>query len=240
MKKISKGYTNDSYYDKGLFVQIKKYNGFNHKIDYALLSQFSFVPKLVSNDKEQIAWEWLGESTVEKTSENLKQIALQLKEIHSSKLPFPASNHAARVKNYIKIINEKKITIDAINKYYKHITKVLKYMDKTTPLHNDLWLFNMVEKDGKIYFIDWEYATKGDKHFDLAYFIESAQLNDEQESLFLDTYGDYVYEFVIQHKILVNYLIILWNNSQPQQYFDDKPFIKKLDVLIKELERYKQ
>lgn len=44
-------------------------------------------------------------------------------------------------------------------------------MDKSTPLHNDIYQSNLIwGKDDKIYFVDWEYATMGDKHFDLAFF----------------------------------------------------------------------
>ncbi|SYV91304.1 Uncharacterised protein, partial [Mesomycoplasma hyorhinis] len=62
-----------------------------------------------------------------------------MKQLHTSKLDFPASNHAARVKNYIKEINNKKMCLPIVNKYFRHIMKILAQMDKLTPLHNDLW-----------------------------------------------------------------------------------------------------
>ncbi|SYV90622.1 Uncharacterised protein, partial [Metamycoplasma alkalescens] len=51
----------------------------------------------------------------------------------------------------------------------------------------------------------------GDVHFDLAYFIESSNLNAEQEKIFLDAYGDdFEQKYLLVHKILVNALIVLW------------------------------
>ncbi|MGV2393575.1 UNVERIFIED_CONTAM: hypothetical protein O8I53_11850 [Campylobacter lari] len=72
------------------------------------------------------------------TDENIRQIARNLKELHRSKLNFPASNHAARVKKYRQIINEKRNTKQVLNDFYKQINTTLAKMDKTKPCHNDL------------------------------------------------------------------------------------------------------
>ncbi len=72
------------------------------------------------------------------------------------------------------------------------------------PCHNDLWTSNLVLQDEteKLYICDWEYATMGDPLFELAYFIESANLSKEQEKVFLDAYGEYDELFLIRHKML--------------------------------------
>ncbi|MBG0730497.1 phosphotransferase [Mycoplasma sp. 'Moose RK'] len=240
MKKILIGFTNESFRCGSNFIQNKNYNGMNHKIDYQILSNFKFVPKLISNSENKIIWEWIEGKPVELNTESLKNIANQLRKIHNSNLNFPPSNHASRIKKYLKILSEKGIKIEIINKFYSFINKVLKNMDKSTPLHNDLWLMNMVEKDRKIYFLDWEYASKGDKYFDLAYFIESAKLNQEQEKNFLDFYGPVNYKYVLTHKILVLYLIILWVNVQETKHFDDKPYKDKLEILHSELANWRE
>lgn len=239
MEKILKGFTNQSFKDGQNFVQEKKYNNFNHKINYKQLTLFDFVPKLIDETSQYIKWSWIEGQEPEINTTNLKKIASQLKIIHNSKLSFPPSNHSARVKYYIKEINSKNIKIPTINKYYKLICKILKNMDKTTPLHNDLWMMNMVASRDKIFFIDWEYATKGDRHFDLAYFIESSRLNKEQESIFLEEYDDYVPKYLLFHKIFVNYLVILWNNAQKTKHFEDTIFIEKIEILAKEIENFK-
>ncbi|CRH45560.1 Uncharacterised protein [Chlamydia trachomatis] len=50
----------------------------------------------------------------------------------------------------------------------------------------------------------------GDVHFDLAYFIESSNLNKEQERIFLEAYGDdFEPKYLLAHKVIVNALIAL-------------------------------
>lgn len=84
-------------------------------------------------------------------------------------------------------------------------------MDKSTPLHNDIYQSNLIwGKDDKIYFVDWEYATMGDKHFDLAFFICAGHLDQRQEELLLKTYGNYSEEYLLQHKVVIflfNYIM---------------------------------
>ncbi|QLG43178.1 phosphotransferase [Mesomycoplasma hyopneumoniae] len=231
MKKILIGFTNESFREGNKFIQKKIHNGMNHKIDYSILSNFNFVPKLILNSNEKIIWEWIDGEKVEPKIETLEKIASQLREIHNSNLDFPPSNHSFRVEHYLKVLSEKGINNTVIVKYYDFIKKILQKMDKSKPLHNDLWLMNMIEKDQKIYFLDWEYASKGDIHFDLAYFIESAKLNSEKERIFLNFYGIINYENLLLQKILVLYLIILWVNAQETKHFDDTPYAKKLEDL---------
>ncbi|WP_338822442.1 phosphotransferase family protein [Mycoplasmopsis felifaucium] len=240
-KYIKIGFTNISYLQDGYFYQEKKYTGFNHKLDYSLLSQFSFVPKLLSNSEKIAKWEYIEGTEPKMTDENLIQIARYLKELHKSKLPFPPSNHARRVKVYRSILRSKNINIQALNDFYDHVNATLSKMDKTKPLHNDLWPRNMVcDINNKIYICDWEYATLGDINFELAYFIESAQLTDEQESTFLKEYDDYSYLFVLRHKILVNYLVILWAHSQEKLPFKTDFYEKRLYELDAQLKKYKE
>ncbi|WP_198402977.1 phosphotransferase [Mesomycoplasma dispar] len=240
MKKISIGFTNESFRDGPKFVQKKIHNGMNHEIDYKILSNFKFVPKLIFDSKELIIWEWIDGSEVELTPESLQKIAIQLKEVHDSELDFPPSNHNFRVECYLKTLSEKGIKNRIISKYYDFIKEILQKMDKSKPLHNDLWLMNMVEKDHKIYFLDWEYASKGDIHFDLAYFIESARLDDKNERIFLDFYGKTNYKDILVQRIFVLYLIILWVNAQETKYFDDEPYMEKLENLYSQFLLWKE
>ncbi|MGL6125159.1 MAG: phosphotransferase [Metamycoplasmataceae bacterium] len=227
--KIEEGHTNLSYKDGNIFVQEKKYDKFNHKIDYKILNEFDFIPKLISQNETENKWEFIDGKIPEINDKSLVQIARNIKKVHNSNLKFPPFNLAARIKEYRKILYEKKITIPIIHDYYKRINYIIKNQDKSTPIHSDIWDQNLIEDcNGKIFIIDWEYAHMGDKNFELAYIIESLRLNERQESLFLDEYEDFNYQFINNHKELVNYLIILWNNAQPLKIFDDKEFIDKL------------
>ncbi|MDK2819635.1 MAG: phosphotransferase [Mycoplasmataceae bacterium] len=229
-KKITNGHTNTSYKEGDFFLQEKKLNKFNHKIDYEILKEFDFIPKLIYQTDKENKWEFIYGSIPEINDSTLIKIADSIKQVHNSKITFPPFNISARIKEYRKILWEKGIKIPIIHDYYKRINYILKNQDKNTPIHGDIWDQNLIEdKYGKIFIVDWEYAHMGDKNFELAYIIESLKLSDEQETIFLEQYDDYNYQFLKNHKELVNYLIILWNNSQTIKYFEDDEFIKKLE-----------
>lgn len=234
MDKIKIGFTNESFRDNNLFIQNKKYNKFNHKIDYSLLEKFDFVPKLVENNKNNLKFQWIENVEFEWNSELLEQMAEKIKILHDSKLPFPKTNIASRIKEYRKLVKQKGLKIEVLNKYFKRINNILSYSENNRPLHNDLFKQNiLLDKNNKLWIIDWEYSTMGDKHFDLAYFILSNHLNNEQEQIFLDKYDTYWDEYLWQQKILVLYLVILWVNAQEVKHFDDRPYINELERTVK-------
>ncbi|PAK21459.1 hypothetical protein CJJ23_01550 [Mycoplasmopsis agassizii] len=240
MEKINKGMTNNSYRDGNTFYQVKTNNSLNHRIDYQVLGELDFVPKLIENTSTYTRWDFVVGQEFTKSEENLKKLAKMLAQIHNSKLEFPKFNHRDRVNTYRKKLAEKNLKIDVIDAYFKRINLILRNMDTTTPVHNDLFPFNLiVDKDQKIWIVDWEYASLGDKHFDLAYFIESGKLTDQEEDILLDNYGSYDYEKIIQHKIFVNYLVVLWVNVQPVKYFDDQEYINRIYELDKFLNEYR-
>ncbi|MBZ4203441.1 phosphotransferase [Mycoplasma tauri] len=236
---INTGMTNISYREGNIFVQEKIYKKFNHKIDYQILEKLDFVPKLLSNEKEMCKWEFINGSEPILNDENICKIAKLIKKTHDSKLHFPASNHAARVKEYRKILSQKNINIPVLNDFYRNVNTTLSKMDKSIPLHNDLWVRNIiVDNNDKIFFCDWEYASMGDIHFDLAYFIESADLNKDQEKLFLDSYGWHNELHLLRHKILVNYLIVLWVHCQEKIHFSTKEYENRIYKYGEQLKKY--
>ncbi|QSF13855.1 phosphotransferase [Mycoplasma sp. Mirounga ES2805-ORL] len=230
---IKTGLTNTSFREDDKFIQDQIFTGFNHNIDYKLLKKFSFVPKLISNKNNQLIWEFIEGNQPTKSDENLEIIAKHLVELHNSNLSFPNSNHRDRVNEYLRIINEKKLNDEFIKNTMIYINKVLDLMKNTVPLHNDLWLRNMVKNNnGQIFIVDWEYATMGNKHFDLAYFIESAELNSEEETVFLKNYNDYDYNEIQKMKVLVNFLVVTWGLAQKTIPFDVTPYKNKANKLI--------
>ncbi|MGL5521708.1 MAG: phosphotransferase [Metamycoplasmataceae bacterium] len=235
MKKI-KSHTNKSFEinenGKKLFYQEFIFNGFNHKIDYSLLDKFSFVPKLINYQKEKglITWEFIENQEYQKLNKaEIIELAKKVFEINNSLLYFPKFNLRERINNYRKILKEKRIEIPIIEKYFKKINMILSKMNKTTPIHGDIWTKNVLKTNNGLFIIDWEYAFLGDKHFELAYIILSFDFNEEEEELFLSNYGNYNSDFLENQKILVYYYIILWINAQKNKPFDDKGFIEKLE-----------
>ncbi|AOQ22473.1 phosphotransferase [Mycoplasma capricolum subsp. capripneumoniae] len=226
--KITKGGTNVSYRIDNTFLQIKNYNNFNHQINYELLKDFDFVPKLISNDQKEIVWEYVEGNEPVVDLNNIKAITNQIKQLHNSNLNFPKNNLKQRVQYYRQKMVELNSGIEIIDKYANLIDDILDKMEHSTPLHNDLFPFNMIETKNKIYFVDWEYATMGDKHFELAYLIETSNMNSECEKVFLDLYNDYDSYKLLLNKIFVNYIVILWIRTQTSAPYNTTFFEQKI------------
>lgn len=236
-KIINKGHTNKlKYIEDKKFIIEKTYNGFNHKIRYEELSSIPFAPKLIENTKEKVVFECIdGESMINFNNADLEEIGKNLRTLHKSDLKLPNFNIRRRVQDYLKILKDKMIKVDQIDRNYDEMFKLMARMKHINPCHNDLWPQNiMKDKNQKIYFVDWEYATMGDKHFDLVYFIESARLSQEQEKIFLNAYNSqddyraYIEEWMPQYKKFVNWFIVLWAHTLDEMPFDISAILKKL------------
>ncbi|MEE3928112.1 phosphotransferase [Mycoplasmopsis ciconiae] len=233
MELIKAGYTNKSYKDNNIFYQEKILNGFNHNIDYSLLSNLDFVPKLIENTDEYVKWEFIESKKVKMDEKTLKQVADTFKKLHESKIKLPKNSMARRIKDYRNKVNQLDRKIDVLDHFYKRVNNILKYSETNRPIHNDLYFSNiLIDQNEKMYFVDWEYASMGDKHYDLALFICASDLNKEQEKIFLDQYDSYWEEYLIQQKIMAYYFIIIWAASKVQIPINIDYFIKK----IKEVE----
>lgn len=228
-KEIKTGHTNKvKYVEDGKFTIEKTLNGFNHKIDYSVLEEFDFVPKLISNDSKQVVWEYVeGEMVSKPTNDDLIQIATILRKVHKSDIKLPSNNLRRRVNEYLRIIHEKGLRPVAVENYYREGLKIMNNMNMINATHNDVWFENLIKTpEGKIFLVDWEYATMGDKHFDLAFYISSARLNKEQEALFLETYDSfddyqtYDQKLVDMYKRFVAYVTICWAYAQDKMPFD--------------------
>ncbi|MBN0919659.1 phosphotransferase [[Mycoplasma] gypis] len=245
MKKLipNQGFTNKTFFDdeKNYFIKEKRYDEFNHKIDYKILNKFTFSPKVYEDNEKELVTEFIKGKQPALDKSTLVKIGKQLIEIHNSRLNFPANNLARRFKVYRQMVKENGRKIEVLDKYFKKINLFLKNIDNSAPCHNDLWLFNFIEDENKNIFIaDWEYASMGDVHFDLAYFIESQNLTPEQEQWLYEGYGDdFEPYYVFIHKILVNALIILWINKHPVKPFDDSLYINRVQAYFDKLEEVK-
>ena len=233
MNKVLHGHTNiEKRIEGNEFVVVKSKNGFNHNIDYKLTNEFDFTPKVLRDTDTEVAFELLDttEPLEGYTSDDLATIAKQLREVHLSDVKFPKNNFRKRVKSYIDVIHQEKgLKIPAIENNYKEMMKLIKRMGDKNPCHNDIWWQNIVkDSKGKIWFVDWEYATMGDKHLDLAYFIRSNRLNDEKRKVFLDAYNsisDYqswIPEWLPRYEMFALWISILWAYAQPSMPFDTK------------------
>lgn len=237
----NQGYTNKTYHDKSrnLFVKVKSYDPFNHKIDYKILNALDFSPKVVFDDTQKLETEWIDGLELNPnnlTNEQLKIIGKELITLHNSKLKFPKQNQIARrFKIYLQKISSLNKKVAIIDRYFNKLNTFLKNINTSAPCHNDLWLFNMIFKNNIVYITDWEYASMGDVHFDLAYFIESSNLTKDQEKVFFEAYGDdYEPKYLLIHRIIVNALIVLWINSHEINPFSDEIYNKRVEKYMQE------
>ncbi|WP_373590126.1 phosphotransferase [Metamycoplasma equirhinis] len=248
MKKLeNQGFTNETFFDDNdnSFVKVKHFDSFNHKTPYEIVNKLNFVPKLIYEDNNTLKTDWISGKAILPnliTENQLKEIGKMLITLHNSKLKFAKENQIAR---RFKIYREKTSSLNrkipVLDKYYKKLNLFIKNIDTSAPVHNDLWLFNFIQTDKKIILTDWEYATMGDVHFDLAYFIESSNLNANQEKIFLEAYGDdFEEKYLLVHKIIVNALFILWNEAHEIMPIDDKMYVGRVDKYMKlYLDKYK-
>lgn len=229
MIEIKVGHTNvKKYRDGNKMIIYKNHNGFNHVIDYACLQEFDFVPKLLENTNEKVVWEYIeGKMLKHPSDEDLKVIGTYLRQLHKSDVIFPKNNFRARYREYLKVAHAKGIKMSEVENNWGQMNKLVTRMSRLNPCHNDLWWQNIIkDKNGKIWIVDWEYATMGDKHFDLAFFIDSLELTPRQEKIFLETYNSfdkywaYIPEWMAIYKKFVNWFTLTWANAQEKLPFD--------------------
>lgn len=237
---INAGHTNKEKRIEGKNIIItKNYLGSNHRLNYKETQKFDFVPKLIKDNKIEMTWEIIkGNNLKNPNKEDLIQLAINIRKIHTSDAKLPKNNLRDRVRKYTKIVHDKYIKIPEIDENWKLMNSLITKMGALNPVHNDIWWENLIkDENGKIWIIDWEYATMGDKHFDLAFFIESSKLTKEQEKIFLDAYNEtetfqaYIPQWLPRYKMFVNWLTLLWAYAQEEIPFPTEDIKKRITEL---------
>ncbi|MCR8613322.1 MAG: phosphotransferase [Mycoplasma sp.] len=216
MENIS-GLTNESFIitfdDKKMFLQFKKFNGFNHKIDYQILNEFEHVPKLIESKENYNLWEFIDASKDDISKEDkIIRACTILKKLHKSKLKFPEIDIKEIIDNYIELANKlnENVMPKEINNMYSEAIDRYKKLSKDTPIHYDPWLLNFIFTNEKDYLIDFEFACMGDRYWDIAYIMEGSQLNDKEKEFVLKQFGKLDYKKLDDAIFLVNYITLVW------------------------------
>ena len=240
MEKINKGFTNkEKYRDGEKMIVVKTHNGFNHGLNYKELSVFPFVPEVIEDNQKEIITKFIeGEALIKPSTTDLQELAVRMRILHKSSIKLPKNNLKQRVTSYLKKMHDKGIHINEIEDNYKTMMKFISKMQRVNPVHNDIWMDNLIkDKDKNIWVLDWEYATMGDKHYDLAYYIEAQRLDEGQIKILLEAYDkvdgkpSHNLELLERYKYFILWFTICWAYAQ-----EDMPF--PVDYMIKRLNKY--
>ncbi|CAA6816568.1 MAG: Unknown protein [uncultured Sulfurovum sp.] len=131
---------------------------------------------LVLDEKKQlmICEFAIGEHAFKLTAQQLKKLALVIKKLHKLKLQQKPNTFKG-----LFTYKDKKV--------YEAFKTIERFKPEYVVSHNDLHPKNILFGD-KIQLIDWEYAGKSDRYFDLAAISIEFKLNTKDEKSFLQSY----------------------------------------------------
>jgi thiamine kinase-like enzyme len=129
-----------------------------------------------------------------KKPEVLRLIADTLRRCHSA----PVAEHLGRfsvfdtVRAYEKLARERNVPLpDSLSEALALLRRIEENTRSDEPLclcHNDLLAGNFIDDGTTMRLIDWEYAGKGDRFFDLGNLAVNLQLDPEKEAVLLEAY----------------------------------------------------
>lgn len=123
---IKKGYTNISYKNDAEFVQEKILNGFNHNVNYDLLNKLNFVPKFLGSDEKFVRWEFIANNKFKFNDSIIKEVANNLKQLHSSDLKFQENFMHKRLEAFLENIKKLDRLNDIVQKSWILLSNRLK------------------------------------------------------------------------------------------------------------------
>lgn len=151
---------------------------------------------------------------------NMKKITNIFKILHkSNKLMKNEFNIINKIQEYEKLLNE--CNGEFFEDYYFYREQIFKLEEvmcnlgkEITSCHNDSLAENFIlDKNEKLYLIDWEYSGLNDYTWDLASCILENEFSKYEEELFLNYYFEGNVEEKIMIKVLINkiYQDFLWS-----------------------------
>lgn len=127
----------------------------------------------------------------------LQRIAEVLRRFHDHPAPASAADFSpfAIVRRYHGLALKRQVPMPAES---RHALEVLACIERELSegappclCHNDLLPANFIDDGRQVWIIDWEYAGRGDRFFDLGNFAVNCELDQQQERTFLEAYfGD--------------------------------------------------
>ena len=168
--------------------------GLNRKREASLLNAINHscsCPNIIFNDLNAgiIVWEYIegteAKSELILNKDFLIRLGRKVKNIHITDITTLSSyNFLDFIEHYTNIIKDNKSAVDINNL----ISKLYNSDTQLTLCHNDLTKPNILVGD-TISFIDWEYASLNDPHYDIATVFQAYNLNANQRDAFLIGYN---------------------------------------------------
>ena len=168
--------------------------GLNREREASLLNAINHscsCPNIIFNDFNAgiIVWEYIegteAKSELILNEDFLIKLGRKVKNIHTTDTTTLSSyNFLDFIEHYINIIKDNKSVVDINNL----ISKLYNSDTQLTLCHNDLTKPNILVGD-TISFIDWEYASLNDPHYDISTVFQAYNLNADQRDTFLIGYN---------------------------------------------------
>lgn len=152
------------------------------------------------------------------SGETIDGLAAALQLLHRQKIDIPAVNIAERIRCYARELESGDargwLRARRWLNASRHVLEQYRAARHNVVLcHNDLIAQNVLESAGRLYFIDWEYAARGDPFFDLATLTEEyafGVLDRERLLLAYGMFGEAAVERLYRTRVLYRLLGVLW------------------------------
>lgn len=150
--------------------------------------------------------------------DTIDRLAVALQLLHRQKLDVPSVNIADRIRSYARELHTAEARGWLRARRWlaaaRHVLEQYRFGNYRDALcHHDLTAQNVLEADGELRFIDWEYAARGDPFVDLATLAEECNfsaLDRERMLLAYGTIGDAAIERLFRARVLYRLLGLLW------------------------------
>lgn len=195
----NQGFCNENYLlkttkDIYVFRKFKTFLEINRELEYKI--QFKAFKKNIAAksiyfdlNKEFMLYKFLkGTHKNRLNKKELKNLIKSLKKLHNIKIDSKKIDLKNELEKYKNLKNEEvKKSLRICKKEFKNLKK----FKKTIVLcHNDLNPKNILFRENRVNFIDWEYAGLNDCFFDLATICYEFKLNEKEEKYLLKNYLD--------------------------------------------------
>jgi thiamine kinase-like enzyme len=125
----------------------------------------------------------------------LRRVAQSLRHCHDHPAPIEAAtfspfasgrrNHALAKERHVPMPAD----LDHALEILARIEREAQTGEPPCLCHNDVLPANLIEDDRRVWIIDWEFAGRGDRFFDLGTLAANGEFGDEQEELLLAAYS---------------------------------------------------